>query len=88
MIPVRSYLQLLARHLRPQGGRVAVLAALVAASIALQLAGPQLVKTFIDRAVAGRPAGELVRIAGVFIGLTVTHQGVAVGAAYLAETIG
>ncbi len=88
MIPVRSYLRLLARHLRHQRGRVGGLAALLTAAIALQLIGPQLIKTFIDRAIAGRPAAALIPIAAVLMVLAVVQQAIAVWAAYLAETVG
>ncbi len=88
MIPVRSYLRLLARHLRHQRGRVAGLAVLLTAAIALQLVGPQLIKTFIDDAIAGEPAAALIPIAVVFMVLAVVQQAIAVWAAYLAETVG
>jgi len=67
---------------------VALLAALLTTSIALQLVNPQLVKRFIDGAVAGKPPGALVPLAVVFIGVALLQQTVAVGATYLAETVG
>ena len=48
--------ELLARYLRPQGRLVAAVAALLFAGIGLQLLGPQIIRYFIDEAVAGGPA--------------------------------
>ena len=46
-ISLNQYWQLLAGYLRPQGRRVAVLAALLLTSIALELTNPQILRFFI-----------------------------------------
>jgi ATP-binding cassette, subfamily B, bacterial len=69
----------LAALLRPMLGRVAVFAAVLAAGSALPLAGPQLLRAFIDRAVAGRPPAVL---AGAYIAVALAGQALAVAATY------
>ena len=64
--------RLLRRYLDQQRGAVLLMALLLLASIALQLAGPQIVRGFIDAAQAG--AGVLTRAALVFIGVSVAQQ--------------
>ncbi len=86
MIPIRQYWNLLRHYLRPQRARVAVLAILLLSSIALQVANPQVIKRFIDRAVAGEPG--LVGLAALFLIVAISHQAFMVTARWLAEHIG
>jgi ATP-binding cassette, subfamily B, bacterial len=72
----------LAALLRPMRGRVALFAVVLAAGSALPLAGPQLLRAFIDRAVAGRPPAVLAGIAGAYIAVALAGQALAVAAAY------
>jgi ATP-binding cassette, subfamily B, bacterial len=72
----------LAALLRPMLGRVLVFAAVLAAGSALPLAGPQLLRAFIDRAVAGRPPAVLAGIAGAYIAVALAGQALAVAATY------
>ncbi len=88
MIPVRSYLNLLRRYLRRQRGRVALLAAFLFGGIALQVANPQLVRVFIDRAIAGGPVSALLPLAVAFLVVAGVQQVLAVGATWSAEHIG
>jgi ABC-type multidrug transport system fused ATPase/permease subunit len=88
MIPVRAYARLLVDYLRPQRLRVAVLAILLVATIGLQLVNPQLIRSFLDRALEGSDSSGLVPIAIWFMGIAVAHQALSVVATYLAETIG
>ena len=87
-IPLRQYTILLARYLRPQWRRAALLTVLVLGSIGLQLVNPQIIAGFIDSVQAGAAAAVLLRAAGLYLGLTVLHQAVAVLATYVSETIG
>ena len=68
MIPVRSYLRLLADYLRRQKLRVAALTITMFTAIGLTLVGPQLVRAFLDRAIEGSPVDELVPLAVWFMG--------------------
>ncbi len=88
MIPVRRYLRLLSQYLRPLRKRMGLLGAVVLADIGLQLIGPQLIKRFIDGAIAGLGSPVLVPIAAWFMVIAVTQQGMAVWATYIAEDVG
>jgi len=88
MIPVRAYWRLLQRYLRPMRGRVVFLAVILFVGIGLQLVNPQLIKRFIDGAVAGDGVSELIPIAVAFILIALLQQGLAVWSTYVAEDIG
>ena len=88
MIPVRQYWNLLVDYLRPHRLRVVSLAVLLFAGIAFQLINPQIVRTFIDEAIAGADRSSLIRLALTFAVLAVGHQTMSVLATYLAENIG
>jgi ABC-type multidrug transport system fused ATPase/permease subunit len=47
-LPLDEYRRLLGTYLRPQRGRVTLLAALLLTSVAVQLVNPQIIRTFID----------------------------------------
>jgi ATP-binding cassette subfamily B protein len=87
-IPLRQYLRLIAVYLKPQWPRVTLLAALLLASIGLQLLNPQLIRTFIDTAQAGGALDALLNAALLFIGVALVHQVLMVAATYLGENIG
>lgn len=88
MIPVRRYLSLLSRYLRPLRKRMGLLGVVVLIDIGLQLVGPQLIKEFIDGAVAGEGGTVLIPIAAWFMVIAVVQQGMAVWATFLAEDVG
>ena len=88
MIPVRAYFRLFARYLRPYRRRATVLAVVLFTTIGLQLANPQLIAEFIDRAVSGAPVDELAPLAIAFMVIAVVHQVFLVWATYIAEQIG
>ncbi len=88
MIPIRQYWSLLVDYLRPHWWRVVLLAAILLTGIAFQLINPQIVRSFIDQAIAGAEQSTLVRLALTFAALAVAHQGLSVIATYLAENIG
>jgi ATP-binding cassette subfamily B protein len=88
MIPVRAYLRLLRRYLRPLRRRVALLTVLLGAGIACQAINPQLIRAFLDRATSGGALGGLLTLAGGFTALAVGHQVLNVAATYVAEQVG
>lgn len=88
MIPVRAYFRLFTGYLRPHRSRAVLLSAILLITIALQLVNPQLIKLFIDNAIAGDPASALVPIAVVFMVVAAIHQLLAVWSTFLAEQIG
>ncbi|HEV7216935.1 MAG TPA: ABC transporter ATP-binding protein, partial [Chloroflexota bacterium] len=92
-VPLRSYLALLGRYLRPQWRRVVVLAVLLLAAIGLQLVGPQILRAFIDTATGGHAlafAGglpSLAALAFLFLAAAVAGQVVALAETYTAESL-
>lgn len=88
MIPVRSYLRILSKYLRPLRGRVVLLATVALVGIALQLAGPQLIRAFIDGATEGTPTAELLPLAIWFIVIAIFQQAAKVWATYLSVDVG
>ena len=64
----------LVRLLRPHARRWAGLAVLVAASSALLLAGPLVIRRIVDQATTGASTGELQRLALLFLAIVVVGQ--------------
>jgi ABC-type multidrug transport system fused ATPase/permease subunit len=79
---------LLATYLRPQWPRAVLLGLLLFAGIGLQLANPQIVRTFIDRAQAGEPFARLASIALLFIGVALLTLAATIAETYVAEDLG
>ncbi len=88
MIPIRQYWNLLRRYLRHQRARIAGLGVLLACGIGLQVANPQLVKVFIDRALGGEPVDRLVPLAVAFLVVAFGQQAFTVAAAWVAGHVG
>jgi len=87
-IPLRQYTALLAGYLKPQMLRVVLLAALLFGSIGLQLLNPQVLRFFIDTALAGGSLETLMGAAAIFIGLALANQALSVAATYMGENVG
>lgn len=83
-----QYRTLLATYLGPQRWSVVLLAALIVGTTALQLAGPQVLRRFIDAAQAGDTTQALLVIAALFLGVALVTQAVTVAATYWSERIG
>ncbi len=79
---------LLTTYLRPEWPRAILLALLLFVGIGLQLANPQIARTFIDRAQAGAPFERLVSIALLFIGVALLTLAASVTETYVAEDLG
>ncbi len=86
-ISFKSYWNLLADHIRPQKGRFVLLAVLLFGSIGLRIMAPQIMREFIDEALAGRPLQMLTATAIAFIGIALIQQVVAVAVKYLGENV-
>ena len=84
---MKQYWDLLAKHIQPQRGRFTLLAVLMLSSIGLQVINPQIMRTFIDTALAGGALNTLTLAAAAFIGIALVQQGVAVCVAYLGENV-
>jgi ABC-type multidrug transport system fused ATPase/permease subunit len=87
-ISLKQYEDLLIKYLRPQKSRVWWLALLLFANIGLQLVNPQIMRRFIDAALAGAETESLTALALFFIGVALVQQLVAVGATYVGENVG
>lgn len=83
----KSYWNLLSDHIRPQKGRFILLAALLFGSIGLRIMAPQIMRQFIDEALAGKPLYLLTTTAIGFIGIALIQQVVAVAVKYLGENV-
>src|SRR6266542_359821 len=80
---------LLSTYLKPQWRRVALLAVLLFFSSGLALANPQIVRFFIDNALApaGANGGALAGAALLFLAAAIVRQGAMVATDYVGETI-
>lgn len=87
-ITLKQYYQILAKYLRVQRGRTALLALLVFGSIGLQIVTPQIMRYFIDAAMSGKPLHLLLLVAILFTISALVAQIVGVGAAYVGENVG
>ena len=83
----KSYWSLLADHIRPQKGRFTLLAALLFGSIGLRIFAPQIMREFIDSALAGEALQTLTWTAIAFISIALIQQAVAVAVTYLGENV-
>ena len=86
-IPLNQYWHLLARYLKPQRSKVFWLAFTLLSSIALQLLNPQILRYFIDTAIAGGAQSALFTAALLFISIAFLTQLFTVIAAYFGETV-
>jgi ABC-type multidrug transport system fused ATPase/permease subunit len=80
--------RLLATYLGRQRGGVVTLATLLAATIGLRLASPQILRAFVDGAIAGAPLEALIPISLLFLIAAVVLQVVALAEVYVAENVG
>ena len=86
-LPFKAYWDLLSQHIRPQKGRFILLATLLLGSIGLRIFAPQIMRTFIDAALAGEALQTLTWTALTFIGVALLQQVIAVGVTYLGENV-
>jgi ATP-binding cassette subfamily B protein len=82
------YIGLFRRYVAPQWRRTALLAALILASIALELFGPQLLRSFIDNAIGGAALESLVMLALAFVAVAIVTQLLTAWSAYVGEDLG
>lgn len=83
----KSYWNLLADHIRPQRGRFILLAVLLFGSIGLRILAPQIMRLFIDNALAGEALSTLMWTAAAFFGIALVQQGVHIGVTWLGENV-
>jgi ABC-type multidrug transport system fused ATPase/permease subunit len=86
-ISLKSYWNLLSDHIRPQRGRFYLLAFMLFGSIGLKIFAPQIMRRFIDSALAGEALSTLTWTAIAFIGIALLQQGVHIGVTWLGENV-
>lgn len=86
-LPFKSYYHLLADHIRPQKGRFFLLAAMLFGSIGLRIFAPQIMRRFIDSALAGEALSTLTWTAIAFIAVALIQQAVHIGVTWLGENV-
>ncbi|HEY7123123.1 MAG TPA: ABC transporter ATP-binding protein [Ktedonobacterales bacterium] len=86
-LPIKSYARLLAAYLKPQRWRVALMAALLVVGTGLQFLNPQILRYFIDTALAGGASAALLAAAIVFVLVALLQQGVTVAATSLTTNV-
>ncbi|MBC8161234.1 MAG: ABC transporter ATP-binding protein [Roseiflexaceae bacterium] len=79
---------LLRRYLAPLWRPALLMSALLLVAIAIELIGPQIMRSFIDTAERGGPASALANAALLFIAAALVGQAVRIGAAYMSEIVG
>jgi ATP-binding cassette subfamily B protein len=86
-LPFKAYWDLLSQHIRPQRGRFTLLTVLLFGSIGLRIFAPQIMRMFIDSALAGEAVETLTVTAIWFIGIALIQQVIAVMVTYLGENV-
>jgi len=87
-IQFREYRDLFIKYLRPRWAKVLLLSGLMLAGIGLQVANPQIIRYFIDTALAGGSQQGLVYAALIFLAFAITTQALNVAAIYVGEDLG
>jgi len=87
-ITLREYANFLKRFLRQRMHLVTVLGIALLINIGLQLFNPQILRVFIDNALAGAEISILTRMALLFIAIAMVHQLVNVFVVYVTENLG
>jgi ATP-binding cassette subfamily B protein len=86
-IPFRGYWNILSKYLKKRKLSFVFLAFLIFGGIALQLVNPQIMRTVIDGALAGKAGRILILSAALFILVALFQQVFGVGAAYVGENL-
>lgn len=86
-LTLNKYWTLLSDYIRPQKGRFVLLVGLMLFSIVLQVVNPQVMRAFIDSALANEAMRTLLRDALLFIGIALLQQVVSVSVTYLGENV-
>jgi ATP-binding cassette, subfamily B, bacterial len=86
-IPIKRYWSLLHTYLRPQGRRLILLSLLLSLKIAARLVNPQIVRGFLDHALAGAPTSALLQQAGLFLTIAAATQVLTIINVSVSETV-
>ena len=86
-LPFKAYWDLLSQHIRPQKGRFALLASFLFTGIGLRIFAPQVMRRFIDSALAGETVQTLTWTALAFIGIALLQQLMSIAVTYVGENV-
>jgi ATP-binding cassette subfamily B protein len=86
-IPIRQYWALLRTYLVPQWPYALLLAVLLLSHIGLRLVVPQIMRVFIDTAVAGGALRILIHAAVLFMGIAVGSQALGILTTFFGENV-
>jgi len=86
-IGLQQYWKLLVDYLKPQQGRVLKFAIALFVSIGLQILNPQILRYFIDTAIAGGNSQKLFLAAFLFIGVAIITQVISIIATFYGENV-
>jgi ATP-binding cassette subfamily B protein len=84
----REYARFFSRYLRGRTYLLVTLGIVLFTNIALQIINPQIMRTFLDTAMAGGYLSRLQGLASVFIGIAIGQQVINVLAVYITENLG
>jgi ATP-binding cassette subfamily B protein len=84
----REYARFFSRYLRGRSHLLVILGIVLFTNIALQIINPQIMRTFLDTAMAGGNLNHLQRLASVFIAIAIGQQVINVLAVYITENLG
>jgi ATP-binding cassette, subfamily B, bacterial len=84
----RQYREFLLRYLRPQTGRVILMAFVLLAGIAIKLLNPQVLRYFLDAAQAGNQLHRLSTAAALFLAFAILGQVLTLITQYTAALVG
>ncbi len=87
-VHLKQYGDLLSKYLRPQISLVVLVAVLLLSNVGMQLVNPQILRYFIDEALAGSSLGTLAAAAAVFTAIALVQQVVNVLATYTSGKVG
>src|SRR6266705_2945399 len=82
-----SYKDLLIVYLAPQWPKVLLMTVLLLVSISLQVVNPQILRYFIDTALAGGDATGLMLAGLLFVGIALVKQIAAISDTYVSENV-
>ncbi|HUF37632.1 MAG TPA: ABC transporter ATP-binding protein [Anaerolineales bacterium] len=86
-IPLKQYWSLLGTYLKPEWPRAVFMFGLLLGSIGLQLFVPQIVRAFIDAALAGAPVDALTRLGALFLVLALGKEVGTLWSTYISQDV-
>src|SRR5688500_7623186 len=87
-MPHTRYLQLLTRYLTPLWPSVLLLTALVVGGVALQLAAPQVLRSFVDVTQSAPSPDAVGALAALYLAVELLRRAASLGASYVGALTG